>query len=109
MIQRRTWKDIPAKTNEGADLPDHEGVMLPERMATGTMTFGGMHYQFAGLDRDDIAEQAARWIIQNTGKDEVEQLTLVVNESGRFTSYILTKVGTAVVVSQSTIKPKVYR
>lgn len=74
-------------------------------LTVGTMAFQGMSYQFAGMNPDDVAEQAARWLQQNTGQDEVEQLSLIVGEH----SFVLTKVGTAVVVSPSLIKPKVYR
>ena len=113
MIQRRTWKDHPVKTSEGKELPDHEGVMLPPQ-PIGSMPFRGMTYQFTGPNSDDIAEQAARWVIQNTVKDEVEQLTLTIETPrspghASYTGFVLTKVGLAVVVSESATKPKVYR
>lgn len=114
MIQRRTWKDItgsePAQPTTA--LPNNEGVVL---VIIGAMSFAGMTYQFSGLHPDDVAEQAARWLQQNTGQDEVEQITLRVVENDEasqtslMTNFILTKVGTAVVVSPSLIKPKVYR
>jgi len=108
MIQRRTWKDItgsePAQPTTA--LPDGEGVIVIDvAMVIGTMAFQGMSYQFAGLHPDDAAEQAARWLQQNTGQDEIEPIVLVAGEH----SFVLTKVGTAVVVSESATKPKVYR
>jgi hypothetical protein len=108
MIQRRTWKDV-------TPLPDGEGLMMGNTKIIGQMNFGGMTYQFAGLHPDDAAERAARWLQQNTGQDEVEQLVLRVVENNEaaqtslMSNFILTKVGTAVVVSPSLIKPKVYR
>lgn len=98
MIQRRTWKDIPL----GLPLPDGEGTMT---LIVGTMPFRGLSYQFHGMTPDDVAEQAARWIQQSTGQDEVEPLVLIAGER----NFILTKVGTSVVVSAGSTKPKVYR
>lgn len=105
MIQRRTWKDV-------TPLPNGEGVMEGNTVIIGQISFAGMTYQFTGPHPDDIAEQAARWLQQNTGRDEVEPLVLVVGQH----SFVLTKILTpdatrwaAVVVSESATKPKVYR
>lgn len=108
MIQRRTWKDVTL-------LPNGEGVMESTIIPIGQISFAGMIRQFTGPNPDDIAEQAARWIIQSTGQDEIEQIALRVVEKSDvadtsiMSNFILTKVGTAVVVSPSLIKPKVYR